>query len=252
MVVNLVNSVLGSGILGLPVAFASTGWILGYILIVLAAAASSFSLHLLTLCGKKVPRPASFDAITEAAFPGYGYIVDIVVSCLCFGNATSYLIVMSNLMPEVMHYFKVSMFWQTRQVWVSVGLCIVGPLSYKKSLDALEFTNSLGLASVLFITVIIVAYSMHFPALDPCADDPVQCEMETTEYFSLTGSTISYLGVFVFSYTCQMVMFTAYCALFISRLITTTFYLCRISFLLLTKWPTPQSSGATKQLARLF
>lgn len=151
-------------------------------------------------------RPASFDGITEAAYPGYGYIVDLVVSCLCFGNATSYLIVMSKLMPEVMNFLGFGFIWTSRQVWVTVGLFIVGPLSYKKSLDALEFTNSMGLASVLFITFIIVAYSMHFPGLDPCADDPEQCELATTEYVSFTGSTIGYLGVFVFSYTCQMVL----------------------------------------------
>ena len=108
-------------------------------------------------------------------------------------------------MPEVMDYFKAAHIWQNRQLWVTLGIIFVGPLSYKKSLDALEFTNSMGLASVLFITAIIVAYSMHFPGLDPCADDPDQCAMATTEYLSLTGSTISYLGVFVFSYTCQMV-----------------------------------------------
>lgn len=202
---NLINSIVGSGILGLPIAFASTGWILGYTLIGLAAVASSFSLHILTCCAKKVPRPATFDSITEAAFPGKGYVVDLVVACLCFGNATSYLIVLSKLMPEVMNFLNVSAIWQTRELWVTVGLFIVGPLSFKKSLDALEFTNSMGLASVLFITAIIVAYSMHFPGLDPCVDDPLQCEMASTELISLTGSTISYLGVFVFSYTCQMV-----------------------------------------------
>lgn len=203
--VNLVNSVVGSGILGLPVAFASTGWVLGYILIGLAAAASSFSLHLLTCCGKKVSHPASFDSITEAAYPGYGYVVDLVVSCLCFGNATSYLVVLSKLMPEVMNFFNATPFWQNRQVWVTVGLAIVGPLSFKKSMDALEFTNSMGLVSVLFITAVIVAFSMNLPGLDPCADNVELCEEAITQSYSLTGSTVSHLGVFVFSYTCQMV-----------------------------------------------
>ena len=156
-------------------------------------------------CAKKVPRPASFDRITEAAFPGYGFIVDLVVSCLCFGNATSYLIVISKLMPEALHYFGAGLFWENRQVWVTLAMLVVGPLSFKKSLDALEFTNSMSLVSVLFIAAILVAYSLHFPSLDPCADDLEQCENSSTALLSLSKSTVSYLGVFVFSYTCQMV-----------------------------------------------
>lgn len=59
-VVNLTNSIIGSGILGLPYAFASAGWILGYILIAIAAIATIFSLHVLSLCATKVEHPSSF------------------------------------------------------------------------------------------------------------------------------------------------------------------------------------------------
>ena len=45
--VNLTNSIIGSGVLGLPYAFAASGWTLGYVLILLSAICTVFSLHLL-------------------------------------------------------------------------------------------------------------------------------------------------------------------------------------------------------------
>lgn len=206
--VNLINSVVGSGILGLPVAFAATGWIFGYVMICVAGLCSAFSLHLLVMCAKKVKHTASFDSVTELAFPGYGYVVDMTVACLCFGNATSFLIVSSKLMPEVMEYFGVTGMWTSRQLWVVVGVALVGPLSCFKSLDALKFTNSLALGSVLFIAALVFAYSMDI-GLDPCLgidNDNLEGECYgETQFDTFSSGAVKYLGVFVFAYTCQMV-----------------------------------------------
>lgn len=46
----------GSGILGLPYAYAKTGWTLGTIFLIIGAITSTFSLHLLSKCASKVPK----------------------------------------------------------------------------------------------------------------------------------------------------------------------------------------------------
>ena len=59
-VVNLTNSIVGSGILGLPYAFAPSGWVLSYVLLAMASMATVFSLHILSECCTRVSAPATF------------------------------------------------------------------------------------------------------------------------------------------------------------------------------------------------
>jgi hypothetical protein len=100
-VVNLTNSIIGSGILGLPYAFAASGWYLGYALITLAALLTLFSLYLLSVCATKVEHPSSFYKVTNASIPRATFLVDASVASMCFGVAVSYLIVIGGLMPDV-------------------------------------------------------------------------------------------------------------------------------------------------------
>ena len=181
---------------------------MGFLFTFFAGLASLFSLHLLTMCSYKVNPPASFHRITEAAFPKYGFVVDLAVASLCFGNGVSYLIVVSNLMPDVMDQFGVGGLWHHREIWVVIGLWIVGPISCFKSLDALQFTSSLAVVLVVFITGLILIYAVT-PGMSICGDDDDSTDdtacAGSTRVASLTADTIRYLGVFVFAYTCQMV-----------------------------------------------
>jgi hypothetical protein len=53
-VANLGNTLLGAGILGLPYAFANTGWVLGTFMLLLCCYFSSTGLFFLSLCAAKV------------------------------------------------------------------------------------------------------------------------------------------------------------------------------------------------------
>ena len=57
---NLTNTIIGSGVLGLPYAIANSGLILGLILVVISSGLSIFSLHILSISASKVPSPCFF------------------------------------------------------------------------------------------------------------------------------------------------------------------------------------------------
>lgn len=65
-VATLTNTILGAGMLGLPNAFAESGYILGFILLILSGCASAFGLHLLSTCSHQVGiLPASFYTVIQ-------------------------------------------------------------------------------------------------------------------------------------------------------------------------------------------
>ena len=95
-VINLTNTVAGTGMLALPHAFAKSGFVVGSILLIIAALFSANGLRLLTLSAEKVgirpDRPASFYVIASAAMPEFTLLIDVAVGLKCFGVATGYFI----------------------------------------------------------------------------------------------------------------------------------------------------------------
>lgn len=203
--INLTNTIVGSGMLGLPYAFANTGWVLGSILISLSGMASIFSLHLLSICASKVPRPASFYSVTEATVPQLSFLIDTAVFLQCFGVSCSYLIVFGGLMPDVMRQIGADDAYQQRQIWVLIGFAIVAPLSCLRKLDALKYTSGLAIIFVVFLTFLILLFAVNVPGLDPCADaDDDQCGGEQ-ELFTVNMNTFRVFSIFVFAFACQTV-----------------------------------------------
>ena len=89
---SLANTIIGSGTLGLPGAFAGTGWATGLLLLVLAAAMSANGLFLLARASVKAGLPGSFRSVGRRAVPGAEGLVDLAVAVKCFGVATGYLV----------------------------------------------------------------------------------------------------------------------------------------------------------------
>ena len=168
--VNLTNSIIGSGVLGLPYAFAASGWGLGYILVCSAAACTIFSLNILSVCATKVKPPSSFYAITEATIPRFTFLVDLSVATMCFGVGVSYLIVIGGLMPDVVDNFGGSGLWLHREIWIILGFCVVAPISCFKTLDALKWTSAMAIVFVAFIAGLVFTYAVDTD-LPPCDDD---------------------------------------------------------------------------------
>jgi len=89
-VINLSKTILGSGMLGLPYAYAQTGHVLGTLLMIFAAASSLFALHFLSECALREKLPASFYSGASKALPKFTIVIDAAVAIKCFGVATSY------------------------------------------------------------------------------------------------------------------------------------------------------------------
>lgn len=203
--INLLNAIIGSGVLGLPYAFAQSGYLLGFILIVVAYCITMFSLHLLTICGTQIKPPASFYKVTEATLPKFSFLIDFSVFLMCFGCGISYLIVFSTLMPDVIDFFNITGTLLQRQIWVIIGFCCVAPLSCFKTIDALKYTSTLAMLFIGFIALLILTYAID-PSLDPCGNGTDGC-IGKKSFVVMNVNTFRIIGVFIFAFSCQTNIF---------------------------------------------
>jgi solute carrier family 32 (vesicular inhibitory amino acid transporter) len=170
--VNSVNILIGAGLLSLPLAFRYTGWILGFVLLSLAAGMSAYAAHWLTKC---LDEDASLQSYSDIAGAAFGAKAQFVVSMLF-----SLVMVMSCLALTVLFGDSMALLVPSVTVlqWKVVFGAAILPLQFV-SLRALAPLSILGILSGIGIvaTTLIAGLvkmegpgSLHRPtetSLDP-------------------------------------------------------------------------------------
>lgn len=214
--INLINTILGTGVLGVPYGYSETGWVLGAIFFLTFATFSATANYFLAECalhGKS--SPCSFYSVAKAAFPKWAWVIDASVVLNTFGGSTSYLIVFSNTIPDVLSFFGATGAALNRQLWVFIAWLIVAPLCCLRNLDALKFTSGMSVLAVFFIVVLTLAFAgasdndtgSSSPLLMACGDGTEQCKGDTTN-FALGIGTGRVLGIFAFGFICSVNIFS--------------------------------------------
>ncbi len=144
----LANTILGAGMLGLPYAFASCGFLVGPLMLLAFGGCSVTALILLSEAADLAGRPANFRSVSEMAVPGAGLYIDVAVAIKCFGVATSYLIVIGDSVPKAIVAFGASGLWLDRRVWTLAALAVAGPLAYMKQITALRHVSKVRVRAV--------------------------------------------------------------------------------------------------------
>lgn len=171
--VNLISTIIGAGILGIPYALSRTGWIIGTFCLFLCAFLSYSGLHLLSECVKKVHAPScTFYTVAELALPNYSKLIDFAIMLKGIGVATSYLIVVTDSLPKAFRPFLTlttnELLFENRIYCILISYIIILPLSYLPYLESLKYTSLISLVMILFLVSLIFFYSFHFPFLNPC------------------------------------------------------------------------------------
>jgi amino acid permease len=106
-VINLVNTIVGAGVLAMPRALSQMGILLGVFVIIWSGITSAFGLYLQTRCARYLDRgTASFFALSQITYPNASVVFDAAIAIKCFGVGVSYLIIIGDLMPGVVLGFN--------------------------------------------------------------------------------------------------------------------------------------------------
>ncbi|MED6241261.1 hypothetical protein ATANTOWER_005437 [Ataeniobius toweri] len=168
-VFNLMNAVMGSGILGLAYAMASTGIVGFCILLVLVSSLAVYSIHLLLkLCDQTGIN--SYEELGEKALKKPGKVlVGLVILIQNIGAMSSYLFILKSELPAAISSFLNTEYagnaWYEdgRLLLIIITVCVVVPLAMLPKIGFLGYTSSLAFIFMLYFTVVVVVKKWSIP-----------------------------------------------------------------------------------------
>ncbi|KAF2843226.1 hypothetical protein M501DRAFT_994085 [Patellaria atrata CBS 101060] len=205
-VINLLNTIVGAGILAMPSALSHMGIVLGVFVIIWAGMTSVFGLYLQTRCAKYLDRgTSSFAALSKLTYPNASIVFDTAIAIKCFGVGISYLIIIGDLMPGVAmgfskHAGNVS-FLVDRHFWITAFMLVVIPLSFLRRLDSLKYTSVIALISIAYLVILVLA---HFIKGDTITE---RGEVRVFRWAGPVPALASF-PIIIFAYTCHQNMFS--------------------------------------------
>lgn len=196
----LLNTILGAGILGLPGAYALSGFAAGTVLLGMSGLFATFGVHLLTEVADRTGRPATFYSIARAAAgESAGSLIDLLVVVMAFGISTSYLIVIGDTLPKVMialHAPEGSLLLG-RTPWMLCMLAVAAPLTFLRDISALRYTAYAAFVCSLYIAAVVVLFFA-----DP-AEFPSDGSRGDVAFVTDAPQMLRGLPIFVFGFTCH-------------------------------------------------
>ncbi|KAF7118476.1 hypothetical protein CNMCM5793_008002 [Aspergillus hiratsukae] len=205
-VINLVNTIIGAGVLAMPLAISRMGIVLGIFVILWSGMTAGLGLYLQARCAQYLDRgSSSFFALSQLTYPNAAVVFDAAIAIKCFGVGVSYLIIIGDLMPGVVQGFVGSTpaydFLVDRHFWVTAFMLIVIPLSYLRRLDSLKYTSIAALVSMGYLVILVVYHFVKGDTVDHRG--PVR-----VIHWAGPIPALSSLPVIVFAFTCHQNMFS--------------------------------------------
>jgi len=192
-IVNMLATILGSGLLSLPYAMAGTGLWMGIFVFSFFMIISSISLLNLSKAVEVYSGYCDFMVLAKDNLPNKVYwLVDFIVLINCFGCCTGLLIVMSTLMPKVVEAFLTfdNEWALNRQLWCAICAGFLLPPVFLKNLEALKFTSFLVAIFVIYMGGVMIYYYAHRTQLGYAP------EYEPVVHYWFPGDVAQFLKVF--------------------------------------------------------
>ncbi|CEH18081.1 amino acid transporter [Ceraceosorus bombacis] len=174
--VNMANSILGAGVVGLPYSLRTSGFVAGLGLLAGLALLTDWTIRLIVLNAKLSGRTTYID-IMQHCFGNHGRAaVSLFQFAFAFGGMCAFCVVIGDTIPSVLKQllpFLADSFLTGRMFIITI--CTLGisyPLSLYRDIESLSRASAVALFSMVLI---IVAVIVRGPAMPPeLKGDPAQ------------------------------------------------------------------------------
>ncbi|KDN53558.1 hypothetical protein K437DRAFT_241754 [Tilletiaria anomala UBC 951] len=166
--VNMANSILGAGIVGLPYSMRESGFVAGVVLLIGLSFLTDWTIRLIVLNAKLSGRQTYIE-IMEHCFGGNGKAaVSIFQFAFAFGGMCAFCVVIGDTIPHVIASVFPSLegsFLANRQFVITA--CTLGisyPLSLYRNIESLSKASAFALVSMVLIILTVIIRGPAMPA----------------------------------------------------------------------------------------
>jgi sodium-coupled neutral amino acid transporter 11 len=196
---NLVVTIVGAGIVGIPYAMKKSGMVAGTIMTVLSAAACDKSLRLLIETAKHVD-VTSYETLFEAAFGSKGFQTMCgIMFAISYGATISYLMIIKDMLSLLIGLDDEADESMKRAAMVIATLVVALPLSSQRDMADLAKTSRF---SVIFYLCIVLFIAMCSPISASVQSNGGWGKIVTQTMFR-PQTFFSGFGVLTFAFVCQ-------------------------------------------------
>jgi sodium-coupled neutral amino acid transporter 11 len=162
---NLVNSIVGAGIIGIPYAIRMTGLISGLLLLILVAVLTDKSLRLLIEQASFHPKLKNRNVHTFedlASYPfgqfGSGFVL-FNMFIMAYGAMVAYLLIIKDTIPTVLGYEHGTHLLERNLIVIATSLAVMVPLSMQRDMASLSLTSALSVTADIILVVFIASFA---------------------------------------------------------------------------------------------
>jgi amino acid permease len=204
--INLLKTIIGSGILTLPLAVQRFGLIPGVTLMFIAAGTATFGLHILNVTAMQLGRKSSFSGICGITYPKAAFAFEMAIAIKCIGTSIAYLsalggmavglgrICLSLIDDAAVPAGTMNYLITSKAAWVIFLTLCISPICFMKRMDSLKYTSYAGMVAVVYLVILTI-----FNCISTKKEDLV--DLPLWKSFSLDMCK-SY-GTLIFAYTCH-------------------------------------------------
>jgi len=208
---NLINAIVGSGIVGIPYAIQQAGLFPGVLLICLCATLTDKSLRLLIETAKHAGAP-TYETTMEACYGKFGFMfVTINMFIMSYGAMVSYLMIVKDTVPYI---FGITDLGMRRGVLFLLSLTVMVPLSAQRDMANLAKTSRVSVCCDILMVCLLVylapiqqTFHQYFGVTTNDATTTttsIDWSLFASKVMSLQLDTIFVgLGVLSFAFVCQ-------------------------------------------------
>lgn len=163
---NLVNSIVGAGIIGIPYAINQSGLWVGILMLLLVGYLTDKSLRVIVECASFSPHLRNKNVTTFEdlmAYPfgslGSGFIL-LNMFIMAYGAMVAYLLIIKDTVPTILGFDNENEGSYEREIiLLATSLTIMVPLSLQKDMASLAFTSVLSVSADVILVFFILIFS---------------------------------------------------------------------------------------------
>jgi amino acid permease len=155
---NIINCMVGAGVIGIPWAIRQCGFIMGTIALVCVALMLTHSGLILIHLGDR-SKCSSLESLAVHLLGGWAYyVVLITVIAFAFGAMTAYVVILGDVLPPVVALFLPEALSSRIVVVLFCSVFIILPLCLMRSMSALSAASALSIfADICLIGIVLFA-----------------------------------------------------------------------------------------------